>query len=943
MGSKLKIQGLNTMHTSGIFSDMSVDGPEIGTLVVIVDRAKNLPNRKTIGKQDPYCAARLGKEAKKTETDRRGGQTPRWDQELRYTVHDSPDYYQLKVSIFNDDKKTDLIGETWVDLKDVIIPGGGQNDLWHNLNCKGKYAGEIRVEITYYDSRPKQEKPEKPKQTGICAAQVEPNEASKGTRQAKPGVKRRPLPSDPITGKPAVVPASPVQHHEQYNRNMLSGKESASMSSMRSLDQGESLTNISDNTQFPSQSHRYHQSEIPDHVQTPPREYQFSSTATSELAQTPRSYQTNPSTTTSEHYKTPQHLYPSPSYLAQKSLLQNNAQDNLPYYSPTIHENYPSKYVEQPETTLVTSHQQNLDDRNETYDSMPQNDFNHHSRTYRSETENLETQDYNSQNPPYEIPPPENFGSPPSPGGPPPRPPAHRSRNTFNHVNHSISNPAMNSQGNIGNPPESHSPQHYTDRNSMRLHNRSSSYQAYSPERDQEKYRRSQDENYEGSSNQCRSYDSRYVNDICSMQPTVEDAPPSPTSTRFQYNYLEDRPRGLPGGTSSNPALSQSYNRTPNGEISNNVKSQISYRDNSSRPSTSEASRKELSSKIQSEYHNRDSMRSGISQVPATLLPGMDPLIAQEISNRIYDEKPANFSQTSGNLTQGRNQNSSRQQQSQLYREEKSIHSRKNAYTSAMPAPPTGDKSPDSRRSMTRKSVSSSPIRPDDKNYLSSMPYGPESYNSLNPIVTASSSNPSLAAAYNIFEEHSSKIITHDGREIDPSDHIPESNYAPLPETKNSKHHASKPLPSTQNLPRPVGRRPLRQAVRPQVSTAVSNRTPTVSNISPQSPAKPQVGRNRLQKISARVSKYPESSSTPSVDAPNYEGLSNEYKFNHHSAEKYSQSSYYNNPDHCNARVSAPPNPPKILPTNKIAEPWPLVHEMQNVDLRSARTSRRNY
>lgn len=57
---------------------MTVDGPEIGTLVLVVDRAKNLPNRKTIGKQDPYCAARLGKEAKKTTTDIRGGQTPKW-------------------------------------------------------------------------------------------------------------------------------------------------------------------------------------------------------------------------------------------------------------------------------------------------------------------------------------------------------------------------------------------------------------------------------------------------------------------------------------------------------------------------------------------------------------------------------------------------------------------------------------------------------------------------------------------------------------------------------------------------------------------------------------------------------------------------------------------------------------------------------------------------
>lgn len=65
-------------HTAGIFSDMTVDGPEIGTLVVIVDRAKNLPNVKKMSKQNPYCAARLGKEAKKTETDKRGGQTPKW-------------------------------------------------------------------------------------------------------------------------------------------------------------------------------------------------------------------------------------------------------------------------------------------------------------------------------------------------------------------------------------------------------------------------------------------------------------------------------------------------------------------------------------------------------------------------------------------------------------------------------------------------------------------------------------------------------------------------------------------------------------------------------------------------------------------------------------------------------------------------------------------------
>lgn len=78
MATKPKPYAFHGPHSAGIYADLSIDGPEIGTLVAIVDRARNLPNRKTIGKQDPYCAARLGKEAKKTATDVRGGQTPRW-------------------------------------------------------------------------------------------------------------------------------------------------------------------------------------------------------------------------------------------------------------------------------------------------------------------------------------------------------------------------------------------------------------------------------------------------------------------------------------------------------------------------------------------------------------------------------------------------------------------------------------------------------------------------------------------------------------------------------------------------------------------------------------------------------------------------------------------------------------------------------------------------
>ena len=34
-----KLAAANSPHTAGIFADMTVDGPEIGTLVLVVDRA----------------------------------------------------------------------------------------------------------------------------------------------------------------------------------------------------------------------------------------------------------------------------------------------------------------------------------------------------------------------------------------------------------------------------------------------------------------------------------------------------------------------------------------------------------------------------------------------------------------------------------------------------------------------------------------------------------------------------------------------------------------------------------------------------------------------------------------------------------------------------------------------------------------------------------------
>ena len=123
-------------------------------------------------------------------------------------MHDSPDYYQLKVSVFNDDKRTDLIGETWVPLDKVVVPGGGQNDLWHSLNCKGRYAGEIRIELTYYDTRPKEEASGAQQEESLSnEREHRARDCVGGPRQAKP-VKRRPLPPDPTDSSP-LRPAMP--------------------------------------------------------------------------------------------------------------------------------------------------------------------------------------------------------------------------------------------------------------------------------------------------------------------------------------------------------------------------------------------------------------------------------------------------------------------------------------------------------------------------------------------------------------------------------------------------------------------------------------------------------------------------------------------------------------------------------------------------------------
>ncbi|KAL0073272.1 hypothetical protein J3Q64DRAFT_1754563 [Phycomyces blakesleeanus] len=123
----------------------------IGELAVVALKAKNLPNREVVGKQDPFCVFRLGEVAKKTKTSYRGGQHPVWDDQVNIPV--AANKTKMRVQLFDDDsKREDLISEGEVDLTNVLA--GGEQDDWFPLTYKGRAAGEIYLELTFYAAHP---------------------------------------------------------------------------------------------------------------------------------------------------------------------------------------------------------------------------------------------------------------------------------------------------------------------------------------------------------------------------------------------------------------------------------------------------------------------------------------------------------------------------------------------------------------------------------------------------------------------------------------------------------------------------------------------------------------------------------------------------------------------------------------------------------------------
>ncbi|KNZ49211.1 uncharacterized protein VP01_514g6 [Puccinia sorghi] len=222
-------------------------GP-LGTLIVVVLKARNLPNKQRIGKQDPYATCTYLSHRKRTKTDKRGGQHPVWDDELRFDIYENPKdamasasvsttatggivpvksnvppigsagsagVKELRVAVYADDPRDpDLIGEGKVDLTDTLKKG--EFDDWVTVTNKGKYQGEIYLEMTFYSAKPPPEKlhtPTGPPRAGVFEASspgsgLRPTQAAVSANPANDKKSPSPLATPVKKINPATVPVS---------------------------------------------------------------------------------------------------------------------------------------------------------------------------------------------------------------------------------------------------------------------------------------------------------------------------------------------------------------------------------------------------------------------------------------------------------------------------------------------------------------------------------------------------------------------------------------------------------------------------------------------------------------------------------------------------------------------------------------------------------------
>ncbi|TEB18591.1 hypothetical protein FA13DRAFT_1648459, partial [Coprinellus micaceus] len=128
---------------------------EIGTLIIVILKARNLNDKHKFRKQDVFAKIGLNGERLKTKVDIKGGQHPVWDDEVRFPVlkAETGKFRSLEISCWSKEPRDeDLLGKATLDISKIIQTG--EFDEWVPLAIDDNVRGDIYLEMTYYSNGP---------------------------------------------------------------------------------------------------------------------------------------------------------------------------------------------------------------------------------------------------------------------------------------------------------------------------------------------------------------------------------------------------------------------------------------------------------------------------------------------------------------------------------------------------------------------------------------------------------------------------------------------------------------------------------------------------------------------------------------------------------------------------------------------------------------------
>lgn len=370
------------------------------------------------------------------------------------------------------------------------------------------------------------------------------------------------------------------------------------------------------------------------------------------------------------------------------------------------------------------------------------------------------------------------------------------------------------------------------------------------------------------------------------------------------------------------------------------------------------------------EEHMQRPVSHGMPEAPPSLVPGVDPNLALELSSRIHDERRHERRYTTQNIgTPPRGRHTSEPPPAygpgepgssydyapppqQPYERSSGTdvtysgvpEQRRIQSHSTSPAPQSN-----SQHKIKRKSVSPAPP-PAENRRASGIPFDPDSFDAFNTNIASARDDRALA-------DVDAKIVTYDGREVDPSDHLPVESWAPEPEAKQPKQPSpeprGRPSPSGAQPMPPSGRRQLRIAARPHAPPAASHNSSSYGPSDPHTPpTSSSAGRNRLHKKS-RSSAGPVMSGAGSrplapISSENYQERQITYTPTRGGPQRSPGHHDYPNENYAPQHGSGPPIPAKVPfggPMMSGANSAPgddaLMQEMQRIDIGAGRSRRR--